>query len=127
MNSLGLIEVVGLVGAIEAADVAAKAANVKVLDYELTRGGGLVTVKIVGEVSAVKAAVDAAVNAARKLTQVISFIVISRPSEEIKKIIMNEKEKSVKQEQVIKEDIKNEEPIEKKVSKDETKKKIEVK
>lgn len=127
MNSLGLIEVVGLVGAIEAADVAAKAANVKVLDYELTRGGGLVTVKIVGEVSAVKAAVDAAVNAARKLTQVISFIVISRPSEEIKKIIMNEKEESVKQEQVIKEDIKNEEPIEKKVSKDETKKKIEVK
>lgn len=98
MNSLGLIEVVGLVGAIEAADVAAKAANVKVLDYELTRGGGLVTVKIVGEVSAVKAAVDAAVNAARKLTQVISFIVISRPSEEIKKIIMNEKEESVKQE-----------------------------
>ncbi|WP_418963878.1 BMC domain-containing protein [Cetobacterium sp.] len=127
MNSLGLIEVVGLVGAIEAADVAAKAANVKVLDYELTRGGGLVTVKIVGEVSAVKAAVDAAVNAARKLTQVISFIVISRPSEEIKKIIMNEKEESVKQEQEIKEDIKNEEPIEKKVSKDETKKKIEVK
>lgn len=87
MNSLGLIEVVGLVGAIEAADVAAKAANVKVLDYELTRGGGLVTVKIVGEVSAVKAAVDAAVNAARKLTQVISFIVISRPSEEIKKLL----------------------------------------
>lgn len=127
MNSLGLIEVVGLVGAIEAADVAAKAANVKVLDYELTRGGGLVTVKIVGEVSAVKAAVDAAVNAARKLTQVISFIVISRPSEEIKKIIMNEKEESVKQEQEIKEDIKNEEPIEKKASKDETKKKIEVK
>lgn len=127
MNSLGLIEVVGLVGAIEAADVAAKAANVKVLDYELTRGGGLVTVKIVGEVSAVKAAVDAAVNAARKLTQVISFIVISRPSEEIKKIIMNEKEESVKQEQEIKEDIKNEEPIEKKASKDEIKKKIEVK
>lgn len=127
MNSLGLIEVVGLVGAIEAADVAAKAANVKVLDYELTRGGGLVTVKIVGEVSAVKAAVDAAVNAARKLTQVISFIVISRPSEEIKKIIMNKKEESVKQEQVIKEDIKNEEPIEKKASKDEIKKKIEVK
>lgn len=127
MNSLGLIEVVGLVGAIEAADVAAKAANVKVLDYELTRGGGLVTVKIVGEVSAVKAAVDAAVNAARKLTQVISFIVISRPSEEIKKIIMNEKEESVKQEQEIKEDIKNEESIEKKASKDETKKKIEVK
>lgn len=127
MNSLGMIELVGLVGAIEAADVAAKAANVKILDYELTKGKGLVTVKIVGEVSAVKAAVDAAVNSAKKLTEVVSFIVISRPSEEIKKIVMNEKKEMVKQENDVKEEVKNEELIEKKVSKEEVKKKIEVK
>lgn len=127
MNSLGMIELVGLVGAIEAADVAAKAANVKVLDYELTKGKGLVTVKIVGEVSAVKAAVDAAVNSAKKLTEVISFVVISRPSEEIKKIIMNEKKEIVKEEHDIKEEIKNEELMEKKVTKEEAKKKLEVK
>lgn len=127
MNSLGMIELVGLVGAIEAVDVAAKAANVKVLDYELTKGKGLVTVKIVGEVSAVKAAVDAAVNSAKKLTEVISFVVISRPSEEIKKIIMNEKKEIVKEEHDIKEEIKNEELMEKKVTKEEAKKKLEVK
>ncbi|MGL4802571.1 BMC domain-containing protein [Cetobacterium sp.] len=124
MNSLGMIELVGLVGAIEAADVAAKAANVKVLDYELTKGKGLVTVKIVGEVSAVKAAVDAAVNSAKKLTEVISFVVISRPSEEIKKIIMNEKKEIVNEEHDIKEEIKNEELIEKKVTKEEAKKSL---
>lgn len=87
ISSLGLIEVVGLVGAIEAADTAVKAANVRVIDYELTKGGGMVTVKIEGEVSAVKAAVDAAVMAAERLTTVVSHLVIARPSEEVAKMV----------------------------------------
>lgn len=91
ISSLGLIEVVGLVGAIEAADTAVKAANVRVIDYELTKGGGMVTVKIEGEVSAVKAAVDAAVMAAERLTTVVSHLVIARPSEEVAKMVEVEK------------------------------------
>lgn len=87
ISSLGLIEVVGLVGAIEAADTAVKAANVRVIDYELTKGGGMVTVKIEGEVSAVKAAVDAAVMAAERLTTVVNQLVIARPSEEVAKMV----------------------------------------
>lgn len=87
ISSLGLIEVVGLVGAIEAADTAVKAANVRVIDYELTKGGGMVTVKIEGEVSAVTAAVDAAVMAAERLTTVVSKLVIARPSEEVAKMV----------------------------------------
>ena len=87
ISSLGLIEVVGLVGAIEAADTAVKAANVRVIDYELTKGGGMVTVKIEGEVSAVKAAVDAAVMAAERVTTVVSQLVIARPSEEVAKMV----------------------------------------
>ena len=87
ISSLGLIEVVGLVGAIEAADTAVKAANVRVIDYDLTKGGGMVTVKIEGEVSAVKAAVDAAVMAAERLTTVVSQLVIARPSEEVAKMV----------------------------------------
>lgn len=87
ISSLGLIEVVGLVGAIEAADTAVKAANVRVIDYELTKGGGMVIVKIEGEVSAVKAAVDAAVMAAERLTTVVSQLVIARPSEEVAKMV----------------------------------------
>ena len=87
ISSLGLIEVVGLVGAIEAADTAVKAANVRVIDYELTKGGGMVTVKIEGEVSAVTAALDAAVMAAERLTTVVSQLVIARPSEEVAKMV----------------------------------------
>ena len=96
LEALGLIEVVGLVGAIEAADTASKAADVKVIGYELTKGSGMVLVKIVGGVSAVKAAVDAASMAAERVCQVVSKHVIARPSDELDKIINAEKEKSDK-------------------------------
>ena len=96
LEALGLIEVVGLVGAIEAADTASKAADVKVIGYELTRGSGMVVVKLVGGVSAVKSAVEAASVAAEKITQIISKHVIARPSDELDKIINAEKEKSDK-------------------------------
>ena len=96
LEALGLIEVVGLVGAIEVADTASKAADVKVIGYELTKGSGMVLVKIVGGVSAVKAAVDAASMAAERVCQVISKHVIARPSDELDKIIKVEKEKTDK-------------------------------
>ena len=96
LEALGLIEVVGLVGAIEAADTASKAADVKVIGYELTKGSGMVLVKIVGGVSAVKAAVDAASMAAERVCQVVSKHVIARPSDELDKIINVEKEKTDK-------------------------------
>lgn len=109
ISSLGLIEVVGLVGAIEAADTAAKAANVKVLECELTKGGGMVTVKIEGEVSAVTAAVEAAVMAAERLTTVVSKLVIARPSEELAKMISVDELEEEKDEIEIKEKVEKEE------------------
>ena len=109
LEALGLIEVVGLVGAIEAADTASKAADVKVIGYELTRGSGMVLVKIVGGVSAVKAAVDAASMAAERICQVVSKLVIARPSDELDKIINVEKEKSDKKvEEVIVDEVQKE-------------------
>ena len=109
LEALGLIEVVGLVGAIEAADTASKAADVKVIGYELTRGSGMVVVKMVGGVSAVKSAVEAASVAAEKITQIISKHVIARPSDELDKIINAEKEKSDKKvEKVIVDEIQEE-------------------
>ena len=102
LEALGLIEVVGLVGAIEAADTASKAADVKVIGYELTKGSGMVLVKIVGGVSAVKSAVDAASMAAERISQVVSKLVIARPSDELDKIINTEKEE-VKEEVVVEE------------------------
>ena len=109
LEALGLIEVVGLVGAIEAADTASKAADVKVIGYELTRGSGMVVVKMVGGVSAVKSAVEAASVAAEKITQIISKHVIARPSDELDKIINVEKEKSDKKvEKVIVDEVQKE-------------------
>ena len=109
LEALGLIEVVGLVGAIEAADTASKAADVKVIGYELTRGSGMVVIKMVGGVSAVKSAVEAASVAAEKITQIISKHVIARPSDELDKIINAEKEKSDKKvEEVIVDEVQKE-------------------
>lgn len=110
LEALGLIEVVGLVGAIEAADTASKAADVKIIGYELTKGSGMVLVKIVGGISAVKSAVEAASIAAERVTQIISKHVIARPSDELDKIINIEKEKSDKklEEEVVTEGIQEE-------------------
>jgi microcompartment protein CcmL/EutN len=77
-NALGLIESVGLVGAIEAADAAAKAAAVKLNKSEVTPGG-LVTVHIEGELGAVQAAVEAGAGACRKVGQLLAWVIIPRP------------------------------------------------
>lgn len=79
-KSLGLIETQGLAAGIEAADAAVKSANVRLIGYELTKGGGWATIKVEGDVGAVKAAVDAARMAAAKVNQVVSTRVIPRPS-----------------------------------------------
>ncbi len=86
-RALGLIETVGLVAAVEAADAMAKAANVEMVGYELTQGGGMVVVKIRGDVGAVKAAVSAGVAAASRVGKVVSSHVIPRPHQEVEPVI----------------------------------------
>ncbi len=86
MKSKGFIETKGLVAAIEAADAMAKAANVEIVDRKII-GGGLVTVIIEGDVGAVKAAVDAGAEAAKKVGELVSVHVIARPNEEIDKFM----------------------------------------
>ncbi len=86
-TAIGLIETIGLVAAIEAADAAVKAANVTLLGYENTKGGGMITIKIVGDVGAVKAAVAAGTAAAFKVGQVKSCHVIPRPHQEIEALL----------------------------------------
>lgn len=87
-EAIGLIEAVGLAAAIEAADTCLKSANVKLIGYELTKGGGYVTIKISGDVGAVSAAVTAASAAAMKVRGVYSTKVIPRPSESLE-MMMN--------------------------------------
>jgi|GEM_PF-1724616 len=85
-NSLGFIEVVGMLGAIEACDAAVKSAYVELVRCELTKGSGWVTIVLKGDVAAVKAGVDAAVASAERVSKVVSYTVIARPSEELRKI-----------------------------------------
>lgn len=80
--ALGLIETKGLVGAIEAADAMAKAADVQIISKEKSTAA-LVTIKIVGEVAAVKAATDAGAAAAQRVGQLLSVHVIPRPHSDI--------------------------------------------
>lgn len=87
--SLGLIETIGLTAAIEAADTAVKAANVRLVGYELARGSGMTTVKIEGDVGAVKAAVSAASAAAARVGKIVGAHVIARPAEELSVLICN--------------------------------------
>ncbi len=84
-ESLGLIETLGLVPAVEAADAGAKAANVRFRGYERAKAG-LITVVFTGDVAAVQAAVSAASAAARRVGTVISFHVIARPDRQLQVI-----------------------------------------
>src|SRR3989441_10296743 len=86
METLGLIETKGLVGAIEAADAMVKTANVVLTGKEFI-GAGYVTVTVRGDVGAVKAATDAGAAAARRVGELVSVHVIPRPHEEGEKAL----------------------------------------
>ena len=87
-KALGLIETYGYIGAIEAADTAVKAAYVELSAVEKVKGG-LVTVQLLGDVGAVKAAVDAGVQKCKALGVYVSSHVIARPDSELYKIVPN--------------------------------------
>src|SRR5208283_622297 len=84
--ALGLIETRGLVGAIEAADAATKAADVELIGKERA-DAGLMTIKLKGDVAAVRAAVDAGAAAAQRVGELVSVHVIPRPDDETEILI----------------------------------------
>ena len=86
MQALGLVETKGLVPLIEASDAMLKAANVSLIGWQKI-GSGLVTGFVVGDVAAVKAAVDAGSTAAGRVGEVISVQVIPRPHEDLGTIL----------------------------------------
>lgn len=89
--ALGMIETRGLVGSIEAADVMVKTARVEILGAEYIRDG-LVTVQVIGEVAAVKAAVEAGAAAAQRVGQLVATHVIPRPSDELEPLLRRRQE-----------------------------------
>ena len=100
MKALGLIETRGMVGAIVAADIALKTAQVELINREHTKGG-LVCIEFEGDVAAVKASVEAAVTAIKDMGIYIGSHVIPRPDDSVEKIIKRKKETS--KEEVVKE------------------------
>lgn len=85
-QALGMIETIGLVGAVEAADAMLKAASVALLG-KVHAEGGLVAVMVEGEVGAVKAAVDAGADAARRVGKLFAVHVIARPDDSVAAIL----------------------------------------
>lgn len=78
-DAMGMIETRGYVGAVEAADAAAKAAEVTLVSSQKA-DAGLVTVFFTGDVASVRAAVDAGAAAARRIGELVSAHVIPRPA-----------------------------------------------
>ena len=86
LQALGMVETKGLVASIEAADAMVKAANVTLIG-KVHVGGGLVTVRVRGDVGAVKAATDAGAAAAGNIGELVSVHVIPRPHGEVELIL----------------------------------------
>lgn len=88
MQALGLIETKGLVVAVESADAMLKAAKVTLIEKTYV-GGGLVSITITGEVSAVNAAVEAGAAAVNQINSglLVAQHVIPRPDEELQSLI----------------------------------------
>lgn len=83
IKSIGILETKGFVPLIEGADAAVKAANVDIVEWRQI-GSGIVSFVVEGEVAAVRSAIDAAREAASKVGEIISDMVIPRPVEELK-------------------------------------------
>ena len=83
MNSaLGLIEMIGFVGVTEAADAAVKAAAVELSAIEKI-DGGMISIRLRGDVGAVQAAVEAGSRAAQQVGTLVASHVIPNPHEDV--------------------------------------------
>lgn len=86
-KAYGFIEMMGLASAVVAVDTALKAANVELEGLEAAKGGGWHTLKLTGEVSAVKAAVSAILAERSLQGKVRSHTVIPRPSQGLETLL----------------------------------------
>ncbi len=85
-QALGLIETMGLVAAVEAADAMVKSARVRLISKQQA-GGGLITIIVAGETGSVQAAVDAGAAAAGRVGRVVSARVIARLAADVEDIL----------------------------------------
>ena len=86
MRALGMIETRGLVACIEAADAMIKASNITLLDLRAI-GAGYMTVMVRGDVGAVRTAIDAGSQAARRLGEVVSVRILPSPHLDLENLL----------------------------------------
>lgn len=93
MDALGMVEVYSFTTAVCAADIAAKAADVKVIAFDRTRPGSeavpaplVMQVKLEGDNASVKASVESASAFAKQEGMYIASHVISRPGDGTEKM-----------------------------------------
>jgi len=80
-KSLGLLEIKGLASAIVVADTMAKTASVTIVGIESCKGGGWQTIKVVGDVAAVQAALSSGSELAKRTNSFIAMKTLSRPDQ----------------------------------------------
>jgi microcompartment protein CcmL/EutN len=85
-EAFGLVETLGLVPAVEAADAMCKAAGVRLTRWEVTRDA-LVTVTVRGPLGDVEAAVAAGAAAAARMGEVLARHVIPAPEAQLEEPI----------------------------------------
>ncbi|MGD8777400.1 MAG: BMC domain-containing protein [Ignavibacteria bacterium] len=81
-NAIGVLETRGFAPLIQGADAAVKAANVDLVEWRQV-GSGYVSFVVEGDVAAVRSALDAGVEAASRIGEVLSQLVIPRPVDEL--------------------------------------------
>ncbi|MEN6567450.1 MAG: BMC domain-containing protein [Veillonellales bacterium] len=99
-GALGLIQVEALSAAYAAADAALKAADVTIVGLERVKGGGLMLLKITGDVASVQAAVDSGLLVARAVGKNAVGHVIARtalPIMPVKTEISNKEQEEPKE------------------------------
>lgn len=114
-QSLGLLEVKGLLGAITMSDVMVKASNVHVVNIDRANGFGWFTVKVVGDVGAVQSAVEAGATVAKEMGCFVSSKVIPRVSQTVIDVFLQEETVPAKEEpiaEVVEEPTVEPEPVE---------------
>ena len=85
-GAIGIVETIGQVGSVEAADAMTKCAEVKLLGREDV-GGSYFAVCVRGDVGSVRAALEAGVRAAERVGQIVNALLIPRPHDELEKVL----------------------------------------
>ncbi len=88
LRALGVIESYSVASAIIAADIAAKAADIELLEVRLARGmGGKAVVTLTGDVGAVKAAIRAGSTAIKESGFLVDQLVLAAPHQSLSALV----------------------------------------